>query len=301
MRRLNRLQRAIFVIVGGLALVPNLAARSCGGTGDVVGSFGWLGRRTSDFVPVGVVPPGTFMGSSTPVGALVVGAVNMAAYSSVGRLFLDGAGGIFATSAPGGIQTPAGTYSVNLDCTVSVTLTDAFATTGGAGLTPTQLSATFEGVVVEGGNEIDLIETGPSAGTGLTLKKTKQSCTVDGVFSAFGISAAGVTTTPSAISGSAPTTAPFTIVGRFVADGAGNLVQDSIAQASPLTNRKITGTYTVNMDCTGTAALITADGKKRGTNIVIVTQGSDLTNGPQALEFSFTDSGVVGSGVAQQQ
>jgi hypothetical protein len=110
-----------------------------------------------------------------------------------------------------------------------------------------------------------------------------------------------VTTTPNAVSGSAPTTAPFSILGRFVADGAGNLVEDAIAQASPLSNRKVTGTYTVNMDCTGTATLITADGKKRGANIVIVTQGSDLTNGPQALEFSFTDPGVVGSGVAQQQ
>jgi hypothetical protein len=90
-------------------------------------------------------------------------------------------------------------------------------------------------------------------------------------------------------------------LGRFVADGAGNLVQDAIAVASPLSNRKITGTYTVNLDCTGTATLITADGKKRGANFVIVTGGSDLTNGPQAMELAFTDTGVVGSGVAQQQ
>jgi len=301
MRRLNRLQRAIFVMLGGLALVPNLAARSCGGTGDVVGSFGWLGSRTSDFVPQAVTPPGTAIGSSTPLGALIVGAVNTAAFTSVGRVFLDGNGGIFATSAPGGIQTPAGTYTVNLDCTVSATFTDVFATPGGAGLTPTQATATFEGVLVVGGNEIDLTQTSSSGGTSLILRKTKQSCTIDGVFSSFGISATGVTTTPNAIVGSTPTTAPFSILGRFVADGAGNLVQDAIAQASPLNNRKITGTYTVNMDCTGTATLITADGKKRGANIVIVTQGSDLTNGPQALEFSFTDSGTVGSGVAQQQ
>jgi hypothetical protein len=86
-----------------------------------------------------------------------------------------------------------------------------------------------------------------------------------------------------------------------VSDGAGNLVTDSVAQASPLSNRKVTGTYTVNTDCTGTATLITADGTKRGARFVIVTQGSDLTNGPQALEFSFSDSGVVGSGLAQQQ
>ena len=295
------LQRSIFVLLAGMAIVPNLSARTCGGTGDVVGSFGWLGSRALQFAPVAVTPPGTFTGSSTPIGSLVVSSVNTAAFTSVGRLFLDGNGGVFATSTPGGIETPSGTYTVNLDCTVSVTLTDAFASPGGASLTAAPASATFEGVVVEGGNEIDLTQSGSTAGTMVTLKKTKQSCTIDTVFSAFGISATGVSSTPAATPGSATSTTPFAILGRFVSDGAGNLVEDVVAQASPLNNREVTGTYTVNMDCTGTATLITANGKKRGANIVIVTQGSDLTNGPPALEFSFSDSGVVGSGLAQQQ
>jgi hypothetical protein len=302
MRRLSKLHRAGIIMLGGLAIVPTLAARTCSGNGDVVGSFGWLGIRTPDFVPVAVTPPGTTAaGSSTAIGALVAGAVNTAAFTSVGRVFLDGNGGVFATSTPGAIQTPAGTYTVNSDCTVSATLTDAFATPGFPGLPPTEASATFEGVVVEAGNEIDLTQTGSSEGTIVTLRKTKQSCSNDGLFSAFGISATGLTTTPSATVGSIPTTTPFGIVGRFVADGAGNLVEDAMAQASPLSNRQLTGTYTVNMDCTGTATLATADGKKRGANFVIVTQGSDLSNGPQTLEFAFTDAGVVGSGLAQQQ
>ncbi len=194
-----------------------------------------------------------------------------------------------------------GTYTVNLDCTVSATLTEAFATPAAAGLTPTQASTTLEGVVVEGGNEIDLTQTGSSAGTIVTLKKTQQSCTIDGLSSSFGISATGVTTTPAPITGTTATATPFSILGRFVADGAGNLVEDSIAQASPLADRQVTGTYTVNADCTGTATLLTPDGKKRGANFVIVTQGTNLTNGPQTLEFAFTDAGVVGSGLAQQQ
>jgi hypothetical protein len=304
MKRSSKLQCAFIVTMGVvLTNVPALQARSCNGNGDVIGSFGWLGVRTTDFVPVPATPPGTVGGSSTPIGGLLAGASNMAAFSSVGRIFLDGNGGVFATSTPGGVQTPAGTYTVNLDCTVSATLTDAFATPGAAGITPTPASATFEGVMVQGGNEIDLMQTGSSTGTSLTLKKTKQSCTIDGVFSSFGISAAGVTTNTvlSSAQSVAPTSAPFSILGRFVADGAGNLVQDAIAVASPLSNRKITGTYTVNLDCTGTAILITADGKKRGANFVIVTGGSDLTNSPQAIEFAFTDTGVVGSGVAQQQ
>jgi hypothetical protein len=302
MKKLHRLQRAVIILLSGAAIVPTLTARNCGGNGDLAGSFGWLGIRTSDFVTSAAITPGTTTaGSSTPIGTLIAGVVNTAAFASVGRVFLDGNGRVFATSAPGGIQTPAGTYTVNLDCTVSATLTDAFATPGFPGLAPTQASATFEGVMVEGGNEIDLTQTGSSAGTIVTLKKTRQGCTNGGVSSSFGISATGVTTTPDAMPSSTSTAVPFGILGRLVTDGAGNLIQDVIAQASPLNNRKVTGTYMVNMDCTGTATLITADGKKRGANFVIVTQGSDLANGPQALEFAFTDAGVVGFGLAQQQ
>jgi hypothetical protein len=306
MTRLSALSRSGVVVCGAiLAIVPTLQARSCSGNGDVVGSFGWLGVRTSDFVPAATTPPrAVASGSSTPVGSLLAGAVNTAAFTSVGRVFLDGNGAILATSTPGGAQTSVGTYTVNGDCTVSATLTDAFLTAASTGLAPTQASATFEGVVVEVGNEIDLVQTGTVTGTAITLRKTKQSCTIDGVFDAFGLSATGVTTT-TAVAGtpasSTPTSTPFSIVGRFVADGAGNLVEDAIAQASPLNDRKVTGTYMVNMDCTGTATLITADGKKRAANFVIVTLGADLSHGPQALELAFTDSGVVGSGLAQQQ
>jgi hypothetical protein len=302
MRKLSKLQRAVIILLGGVAIVPTLAARTCSGNGDVVGSFGWLAIRSSDFVPSAAAPLGTVTtGSSTPIGALVAGAANTAAFTSVGRVFLDGNGAVFTTSAPGAIQTPAGTYTVNLDCTVSITLTDAFAAPGAAGLTPTQASATLEGVVVAGGNEIDLLQTSSSAGTIVTLKKARQACSSDELFSSFGLSATGVTTAPGAMFNSIPVSTPFGIFGRFVADGAGNLIEDAMAQASPLNGRKVTGTYTMNMDCTGAATLITADGKKRGANFVVVIQGSDLTNSPQAIEFAFTDAGVVGFGLAQQQ
>lgn len=307
MRRLSALSRSGIALLGAiLAVVPSLQARSCSGNGDVVGSFGWLGARTSDFVPAATASPRAVSGSSTSIGSLLAGAANTAAFTSVGRVFLDGNGAILATSTPGGAQISVGTYTVNGDCTVSATLTDAFLAAPSTGLAPTPAGATFEGVVVEVGNEIDLVQTGTLTGTALTLRKTKQSCTIDGVFDAFGLSATGVATTTVApvagrASSSTPTSAPFSIVGRFVADGAGNLVEDAIAQASPLNNRKVTGTYTVNMDCTGTATLITADGKKRAANFVVVTLGADLSNGLQALELAFTDAGVVGSGLAQQQ
>lgn len=318
MREMSKLTRISTIILGGaLAMVPALQARTCGGNSDVIGSFGWMAVRAPEFVPTAVTPPATtsssttttatasspLAGSNTPIGLLTAGAANSAAFASVGRAFLDGNGGVFAGSTPGGSVISVGTYTVNGDCTISATITDTFATPGGAGTTPVQASATFEGVVVQGGNEIDLTQTGTASGTILTLRKTRQFCTVDGIFSAFGISATGVSTaTIPSTTGTGPstTTTPFTIVGRFVADGAGNLIQDNIAIASPLTNRQVTGTYTINLDCTGTATLTGADGKKKNANIVIVNQGS-ASNAPQAIEFAFTDSGVIGSGQAQQQ
>ena len=248
-------------------------------------------------------------GSATPIGALLAAAGNTTAFASVGRAYLDGNGGVFASSTPGGTLYSVGAYTVNGDCTVSISLNDAFATSGGAGLTPVQATATYQGVLVQDGNEIDLIQTGSTATSALTLTKTQQSCSAGNVLSAFGITATGAssavvqsstgTTTTTTTTPSNP--APFSIVGRFVADGAGNLTTDGFGEASPLTSREITGAYTVNTDCTGTATLITSDGVKRGANFVIVTQGPNLTTGTQALEFAFTDSGVVGAGLAQQQ
>ena len=305
MRRLRNLKRGVLVLLGGaLSVAPCLQARTCGGAGDVVGSYGWLGVRTAEFVPVAVLAPGTNVGSSTALGSLIAGTSNAPAFASVGRLYFDGNGGVFATAMPGAIQMPSGTYGLNGDCTMSMTLTDAFATPAAAGLTPTQGSATFEGIVVKGGNEIDLIQTGSSTGTTLTLRKARQSCTIDILGSAFGIIATGVATTPTVSATgttSTPVSTPFSLTGRFVSDGAGNLVQDAVGLASPLTNREITGTYTVNGDCTGTATLTTADGKKRGANFVIVTEGPNFATAPLALQLAFSDSGVVGSGIAHQQ
>ncbi len=326
MKRMRKLKSVCVIVFGGvLAAVPALQARTCGGNGDVQGSFGWIGTRTvTAAAPASAAATGTstttstttapapVTGSPTPIGALVAGAVNSSAFASIGRIFLDGNGGLFASSAAGGAVSSVGTYTLNGDCTVSATLTDTFtpATGGLVGITSvnTQPSTTFEGVMVQGGNEIDLTQTGSVSGTLLTLRKTKQNCSTADLFSAYGISAsgyvAGATTTTTTNAGSTTTTSPnvpFSLLGRFVGDGNGTLYQDGIGASSPLTNREITGTYTINSDCTGTATLVTADGKKRGANFVIVLEGTTLNNAPEALELTFTDAGVVGSGFAQPQ
>src|SRR5439155_14886496 len=125
-------------------------------------------------------------------------------------------------------------------------------------------------------------------------------CSNDGLAGTFGLTAAGVATIPAATVGATPTSQAFTLFGRFNADGLGNFVQDSVGLSSPLTKRQITGTYTVNLDCTGTGTLVGADAKVRKINFVLVNPGGPNANAStQSLVLSFADTGVVGSGIAQ--
>jgi len=283
-------------------MAPALQARTCSGNADLLGGYGWSGSRPAAFVATTPVTP--INGSTTQIGALTAGAANSAAFASVGRLYLDGNGFMFSSSTPLTPLLQVGTYTVNPDCTVSATITDAFATPGAAGLTPIQASVTFEGVVVQNFNELNLVQTGTAAtGAVVTLRRTKQfnACGNDSLTGTFGLAASGVSTA-AATPGGTPVATPFNLFGRINADGTGFLVQDSVGLASPLTQRRFTGTYVVNADCTGTAILVGPDTKSRKIDFVIVSPGGpNPNNATQALVFSFTDSGVVGSGLAQQQ
>jgi len=290
------------VLGSALAITPALEARTCTGAGDLIGGYGWIGSRSSLFVPPPSTPPIVpVAGSNTAIGVLAGGAASSDAFASVGRVFLDGNGGVFASATPSSSLLLAGKYIVNTDCTISVTITDAFATPGEAGLTPIQASATFEGVIVQNGSEIDLVQTGAAAGTILILKKTRQinGCTPDVVGGNFGLSATGVSSILAA-GATEPVATPFTLFGRFVADGIGSLVKDTPGLQSPLTARQLTGTYTVNQDCSGSGTLVSSDGKTtRKIDFVIVGTGSGTAAG-QSLVFAFADKGTVGTGIAQQ-
>ena len=133
----------------------------------------------------------------------------------------------------------------------------------------------FNYQIVENANEIDLVQTGAGAsGAVITLRKTKQfnGCTNDGLTGTFGLRANGVTTA-APTPGATPVSTPFNLSGRINADGQGFLVQDSVGLASPLMKRQFTGTYVVNLDCTGSATLIGADAKSRKIDFVIVNPG----------------------------
>src|SRR6266478_3086715 len=228
---MSNLHRLSTIVLGGvLVIAPVLQARTCSGNGDLIGGYGWIASRAPEFVAMAATAPGTINGSSTAVGALTASAANSIAFASVGRVFLDGNGGMFSSATPTSQLIQVGTYNVNPDCTISATFTDTFATPGQAGLTPIQASATFEGVVVQGASEIDLTQTGTATGTTVTLRKTSKQfngCTIDGITGTFGFGGTGVSSAPSATGGASVSTA-FSSFGRLNADGQGNFVQDSV-------------------------------------------------------------------------
>jgi hypothetical protein len=83
----------------------------------------------------------------------------------------------------------------------------------------------------------------------------------------------------------------------MVADGNGNLTAGTESGSNDgtlYTGRTLTGTYTVNADCTGTAALIYSDNTKSNNTFVLVSGGKEA-------DFAEADTGWVVGGIAKQQ
>jgi hypothetical protein len=294
---------------------------------------------TGPLIPVPVAPPGTvaLTGSRTPLGALVTGLSNPNVFSAAGRVFMDGLGNIFASPSASVITNVlAGTYSVGSDCSVIMTLRDPFSSTGAVVTTGT---VTLQGELIDsstGSDSISAVQTGATAAgavvtftrltqfsacTNLSLTSTNYTVAGQGMFLASAgtgvtvgpggtITGPGgtiITPTPTGAFTSGVTTplgTAFNLLGRTVVDGAGIFANDASAQTSPVT-RNLTGTYTVNFDCTGTATLADSTGVTRGINFVIVndlvqtTLTGTVTR--QALQFVFSDAGVFGTGTARPQ
>lgn len=90
---------------------------------------------------------------------------------------------------------------------------------------------------------------------------------------------------------------PFATVGRFVADGHGNITGVATEAILPVIgpNQAFTATYTVASDCRGSAVLtFTDEGAVSDLNFVIVDGGREVL-------IIVTDRGAVESGSAKKQ
>src|SRR5207302_1393291 len=113
-----------FLLGTALLTAPGMQARTCTGASDLLGSFAWAASRATTTPPAAPtttgstviaagVTPATITGSNTALGALAAGSANSAAFASVGRVYFDGAGLLWASSD---LVTPlqqVGTYTAN--------------------------------------------------------------------------------------------------------------------------------------------------------------------------------------------
>jgi hypothetical protein len=348
---------AILSTLGLIAtmLVPNAHGQSCSGDSELNGAYALLGSR-SVFASVPVTPPGTNgssstgatgtpVVSSTPIGSLVGGVTGLSPFAVVGRVAADGAGNLFATPSASSTPQQVGTYTVNPDCTISVTLNDVFVgislappgtsgATSGSGMpsssstttaagsaAPTPASIKLEGLILAQGAQIDLMQTGASdTSATVTMQRVFQfgGCSDASLTGVFGlVSQINSTALPSSgttgstsggnVDNGSLTTTSF--IGRLNADGAGNFTTDALAAQSSLAALQLTGTYTVNPDCSGTAQFANSSGTTYGADFVIVQSlNGSVVAGPQRSEpellFTFTSqtssttTTIPGSGTA---
>jgi len=314
------MKRILLPGIGGVVLAvlmtPSLNAQQCFGNSDIIGPYAFAGYRNV-FVGVPSTAPGTTgTVTTTPIGQLLNGVTGAGPFSAVGVVLADGQGNFFAQpsgTTGAGFQQLVGTYSANRDCTVTVTFNNVASTTGGTGSTATTNAVTFEGIELDRGNEIDLVQANATnPGAVLTLRRTFQNggCTNATLTGTLGLigqafltsTAAPGTGGPVGGVGSDTAVTPEPIIGRLVTTGNGIFGVDALSSNPALPNRQLTGTYTVNPDCTGTMTIVTKDGVARAAKFVITRPAGSCQNPGQVrpeVLFGFSDTGVSGVGSAR--
>jgi hypothetical protein len=210
--------------------------------------------------------------------------------ASLGQFTFDSSTGKFTgtltNSTDGVIETGAvsGTYAVASNCTVTGTST----VEGGK-------SHPFSAVVTSSGGlkEVDG-NTGATTG-GLALAQGSPVCTNAGLKGSFGFEATGV------FLAGAPATGPVHFIGELAltvntsGDGeiSGHIAGSEDGTIFTFAEEPVTGSYTVNANCTGKAT-ITPEGKSAlNYSFVVVNSGKELL----AIE---TDEHTVVSGTLQR-
>jgi hypothetical protein len=212
-----------------------------------------------------------------------------------------------------------GSYTVNSDCTVTVSLTDAFSTAAH----PTPVA--FTGFLANGGTEIDLVPAVQLPSTGATVPPTslvqlirinaQTTCSATTLTGAYALIGNGFT--------SANASTAFLARIRF--DGNGKVVDDSVLGVNtPLATLQYTGTYSVNPDCTGTVTISQTPGANSTTGtkpaagsaitlslvitnpiVQVNSSGTVAFQSPFSLRpsfvFSFANQNQVVSGIGKAQ
>jgi hypothetical protein len=203
--------------------------------------------------------------------------------ASSGLLALNGTGSLTGseTTSDNGVITNSvavtGGYAINTNCSGTLTIT------------PSGGSAQSYAVVIDSKDtRLEMVET--NAGytvSGYALAQGTVTCTLEGVKGIWGYYGSGWETSPSLY--------PSAIAGEVMADGLGNLkgLQTS-SQGGTIVSATLSGTYTVNSDCTGTTTTTNSLGITAHSNSIMVN------NGRTVFQIG-TDAGTIGYNVGQKQ
>jgi hypothetical protein len=267
--------------------------------------------------------------SNSEVGNLLAGIAAGNQFGLSGVLTFDGAGNIDATSSASyGTSQVAGNYSVNPDCSVSVSLTDVFGTN--------TIPAKFVGIILERGLEIDLTNASTlalqtmttsstsspgttattSTGQGLTIKLVqvlnRNGCSVATLGGLYGFvlnpdqiqqtgSTATGTTGSTTGTTSASTIQPTPVIGYLFFDSAGGITAQPTVSTT-YSSLVFTGTYTVNSDCTGTMSISSSSASTANststtyttTTTTTTTTTSAVPNQTLTIDFVISPATVTG-------
>jgi hypothetical protein len=186
-----------------------------------------------------------------------------------------------------------GSYVLNADCTLSVTLTDAFGTSNA--------TTSLQGIVLNNGAEIDLgivqnVASGVGGSTGTTgtanglyesnvliklVRPVSAACATGELFGPYALIGTGTMVASTSSVSSTQTEAPFFLFSLVQFDGNGNVISPSGTPSTLGANLRYTGTYTVNPDCTGTMTITNAPSTVTGS------AGSSSTTASSTLSLSF--------------
>jgi hypothetical protein len=248
-------------------------------TASVAGSYAYTATQMPVPGAAVAVPanPTTPTYSNTTIGQLIENINGGGAFGSAEVFYFDGAGNISVVPSPipaAGIFVNVGTYSVNSDCTINVTLTDVFnAATSGPGVTiPIQASVKLVGLVLGGGSEIDLSMPLSASSTHTStviipgefvtrlniqmVRSFPYGCNASYLTGAYGLIGAGLAlVNGTAATGNPTTIQPATFYAGLIFDGNANVLMETTNPLSPLATVQYTGTYKVSADCSGTMSL----------------------------------------------
>jgi hypothetical protein len=291
----------LVVFVGVSLAVSSAKAQICSGNNDFQGPYLLVASRNVATPPPAGGTPAPHPAaeySKSAIGELLKGAGGTAPFGVTARIIPNGQGELLAAGPD--LQfgtTRVGTYRVNGDCTMSMTIADGFATSLDVlGQVVTRGDVSFQGILQDRNNEANLIQTSPGSGTILHLERPHSAinCTNTTLGGIYGLIAQGVDKGTE----EAPGETPFTMFGRFFAEN-GEFKLDTAALESTLPKRQITGTYKVEVDCTGTAKLI-QDGRTLNASFVLLRGGVQFGAFQRAaMRLAFTDGRLVGTGEAR--